>query len=158
MDVNHSESPCGQLRTSIEALSSAMGELAGLQSRLDQAFGGSTFDPVLLQQYNSLLDALAQADARRVSALKAMGLVPSDMDGAFSRCALPRLSDDWAVVRRKLPQVALTNRKHAQFLHKAMTSISTGLSLLGASAGQPSLYGPSGQREAAFNMRKLGSA
>lgn len=152
------ESSCLQLRASIEALQAVLGELAELQPKLDQAFGASALEPALLQRYNQLLDSLAQADSNRISALKLMDLAPQDMEGAFARCELPHLSSAWASVRQQLPQLALTNRKHAQFLHKATASIQTGLGLLGAAPSQPPLYGPSGQKEAALNTRTLGSA
>ena len=129
-----------------------------LQPQLEEAFAQNEPAPSLLQQYNQLLEKLTQADGERIASLTALGLDKTDMDTALAQCDAVHLSEMWEAVCQQLPQVAITNRKHAQFLYKATASIQTGLSLLGASGNQPPLYGPSGQKEASLSTRTLGSA
>lgn len=150
--------PCQTLTAAIESLRTSLDELSSLQPQLEQAFAQNTLAPSLLQQYNQLLEKLTQADGERIASLTAMGVDITDMDAALAHCHAAHLTGMWAVVCQQLPQVAITNRKHAQFLYKATASIQTGLGLLGASGNQPPLYGPSGQKEASLSTRTLGSA
>ncbi|MEW6765442.1 MAG: flagellar export chaperone FlgN [Pseudomonadota bacterium] len=150
---------CHAMRTAIEGLHEGLGALASIQRELDEALTLSTPAPALLESYTQHLERVAQADARRIEALNMLGLGTADMSTVIARCQDIELASLWDEVREQLPNVALHNRKHAQFLQRASAGIQAGLVLLGVMPNQPPLYGPSGQKQgASVQTRPLGSA
>ncbi|GEM_PF-1710075 len=149
---------CLRLTEAVSKLHAGLDELTSLQPLLETAFARNTLAPSLLDQYKRLLDRLTQADGERVFALKSLGLGDMDMTAALRHCELDDLAEAWGQVREQLPRIAITNRKHAQFLHKATATLQSGLGLLGATGNQPPLYGPSGLKESSLHTRTLGSA
>lgn len=150
---------CHAMRTALEGLHEGIGALASIQCALDEALTLSAPAPALLESYTQHLEHVLQADARRIEALNMLGLDAADMSTAMARCQDIDLASLWDDVREQLPNVALHNRKHAQFLQRASAGIQAGLVLLGVMPSQPPLYGPSGQKQGtSVQTRPLGSA
>ncbi|MEW6444510.1 MAG: hypothetical protein ACOZAQ_07015 [Pseudomonadota bacterium] len=154
-----SDSACRDLRESIGELRAILEQLALTQAELDLSLTRSVPDQPLLDRYSQQLEHLAEADRKRVEALRGMTLDTGRMAAAIGRCQDVDLASLWDEVREQLPGVALNNRKHAQFLQRAAVGIRNSLVLLGVLPSQPPLYGPSGQKQGGSVLtRPLGSA